>query len=86
VTDTQQESGWKRWFTSGRAIAIAAVGAVAAIAGVLANITTIRDWFKPRLHDIEIRYLEVVERYAADLYNSDRQDHQGVWARSVKPV
>jgi hypothetical protein len=89
VTDTRQESGWKRWFTSGRTIAIAAFGAIAAVAVLLNNIKTIAtiydDWFGSRKPHISIRDLTVRKTYPADLYDLDHQDFGGVWDRTIPP-
>jgi hypothetical protein len=73
VTDTRQESGWKRWFTSGRAIAIATFAAVAALTVLLNNIKTIvtvyDDWFGSRKPHISICDLTVRETYPAGALN-----------------
>jgi hypothetical protein len=90
MADTRQQGDWKRWFTFGRTIAIAAVGAVALVAALFSNIKiigiTLDDWFSPRLQGINIRDLTVGETYPADLYDLDHQDRQSVWARTIPPA
>jgi len=93
VTDTRRQSDWKRWFTSGRAIAIAAVAVVAALAALLTDIKTIvtawDDLFMPRLqsHDINMRDLVVIATHRADLYVlKNRQDVERFVGRTLPPA
>jgi hypothetical protein len=87
VTDTRQETGRKRWFTSGRTIATGAVAAVAVIAGLLTNIKTIVDWFElSRPADIHIRDLMVRATYPVNLYDFSHQAPRAAWARTIPPI
>ena len=87
MTDTRQESGRKRLFTSGRAVATGAVALVAAIAALLTNINTIREWFEPPGPPyIHISDLMVHDRYPVDLYDFSHQAPRSVWNRTIPPA
>jgi hypothetical protein len=80
MTDSRQQSGWKRWFTRGRLIAAGAVAAVGAIATLLTQFKTIVELFEsPGPPEIHIRDLTVGNTYPVDLYDFRRQGTQSVW-------
>jgi hypothetical protein len=84
VTENQQENGWKRWFTSGRAIAIAAVAAFAALlTNINSIVTTVYGWLKEGPHEISIRNLRVDGTYRANLYDFGDQHPEVVWAKTL---
>src|SRR5262245_12787991 len=95
VMDTRQESDWKRWFTSGRSLAVATLVFMAVVATAIATLFSkyaeIRNMLVKSNEPPEIRIsrVEIGPTYAADLYDLGeemRQNLQRFWNKTLAPA